>query len=62
MTKTRVSWQRHAPPALDQFTPEFPAPIYLTTHPELGNEIGSGKDPATREFAMTMLPTVLDHL
>ena len=21
----------------DRFTPDFPAPIYLTTHPELGN-------------------------
>jgi putative membrane protein len=25
-------------------------------------EIGSGEDPAIREFAMTLLPTVLDHL
>jgi cytochrome c peroxidase len=28
----------------DRFTPEFPAPIYLTTHPELGDFAGTATD------------------
>jgi cytochrome c peroxidase len=28
----------------DRFTPKFPPPIFLTTHPELGDVAGTGTD------------------
>lgn len=41
----------------DQFTPEFPPPIFLTTHPELG-DVSHGQLLTTRNYYQMMLGIV----